>query len=447
MTHSSSGVRHLRLRRLWRRSRWLVGVCVTCMLASTAPASAEVVLTTQGRAAHASWLVFAPPPDAGPMRLCVVDSGMDLNADVRDVVVARVALDGGTLDDVDPRRHGTSMGMVAGAALNGLGMVGIWPRVQIVSVRAADPPAPGQRATFEFREYVRAVRVCLGIERVAVIVLALGGGPPASAAETATLVDSVVKAHAKNVSIVAAAGNNGGPVGTPASLPGVLAVGAGDARGVLCSLSARGPGLDLIAPGCNLDTAHPQTLDQLVGASGTSQAAVAAATAGLAALRSYRPDLSWEASEQLLRTTAVNGVLDVEAAFRAAGLGSIVDSGRDAMARAGLQEAPAGQLGPPAPSTQLARFARPRVRSARCAGGLLVLRLARRPTGSLLEVQLGVRGAATGPRVQVLGRVRRKSVRLRLSLPNACPERLRVRFTDRYGERRSRSTLVGTRTE
>ena len=70
--------------------------------------------------------------------------------------------------------------------------------------------------------------------------------------------------------IVAAAGNQAGPVFFPANLPGVIAVGAVDNTKNLASFSAYGPELDLVAPGVNVYAADPYNSRGYVGATGTS---------------------------------------------------------------------------------------------------------------------------------------------------------------------------------
>ena len=65
----------------------------------------------------------------------------------------------------------------------------------------------------------------------------------------ALVADAVAYALGKGLLVVAAAGNTGGSVMYPAAEPGVLAVGATDAVGTLLPGSARGPGVDLLAPG------------------------------------------------------------------------------------------------------------------------------------------------------------------------------------------------------
>lgn len=329
--------------------------------------AAEIAATAQAVAAHAEWLPFAPAP-ATPAAVCLVDTGVNLNADVASVVTQRVALDGGTVDDVDGNvHHGTLMAMVAAAAINGQGMVGAAPQNRIVSVRSATAPAPGTVATSPYDRFSQGIRECLKTptDNVRVVELALGSGDVPTPTQDAEMADQVIKAHAKGVSVVAAAGNDGGAVNDPASAPGVVSVAAADRAGVFCSFSARGTGLDVLAPGCELETADPVSLAPSSG-QGTSEASAFFASV-LAALRAYRPNLSWDAAEQLLLSTAPNGVLNVEAAFRAADLGGLVDAGRAAMPappQAQVPTASAGSSTPatvaPAPTTPAVQVTRPR---------------------------------------------------------------------------------------
>lgn len=428
--------------RLRRLARWSLPLAGAAMLVGAAHAAAdELPVTVQARAANAAWLPYTPPPSAGARTLCLVDTGLTPNADIASAVIGRAALDGGTADDVDPRRHGTSMAMIAGAAANGVGMVGAWPAIRLRSVRAASPSPDGGAAQFAFADYARAIRVCQSNPDVAAIVLALSGAEPASSDEQDTFVNYVAKAHAKNVNVVAAAGNDGTAVTTPASLPGVFAIGATDAAGALCSFSARGPGLDLLAPGCGLDTADPATLARLVGAGGTSQASVFAATA-LVALRSYDPGMSWDQAEDLLRSTARGGMLDVAAAFRAAGLEPVVDAGTAAISAEPIATPDRGLDPSVGAAPRVRPFPAPRVR-ATCRGGRVSVQIARGPRDALALVRVMER---RGGRLREVAR--RRSMRRRLDIRLArCPSRVAVRFEDRYGEQalRSQTTVVAVR--
>ena len=114
----------------------------------------------------------------------MVDAGVDLNPDTQPILAGRESIFGGTVDDVSESSHGTYVAMVAGAAANGWGMVGAWPRLKVLSVRALtgggeEVPSSAYRARHPALHQAR--RSQSGID-VRVIELAVGGPsatPPA----------------------------------------------------------------------------------------------------------------------------------------------------------------------------------------------------------------------------------------------------------------------------
>lgn len=289
--------------------------------------------TLQHQQARAAFLIHAPAP-AQRGAACIIDTGMDLNADTQPGVLARLTIDGSDqAGEGSPSRHGTRMAVVAGAAVNETGSVGIWPQLGLVSVRASELGA----STFAFERYRSAISECLrarftrGVP-VRAINMSLGGprNPDPEAAKRVGFAITEAR-DVYGINVVASAGNTPGPVAYPAALSGVYGVGANTAMGAACAFSAGGPGLDVAAPGCpvefiDLGVAATRSLGQ-----GTSPAA-AITTAVLVALRSYRPDLTPDQAEQLLSNTQGPAGIDAEAAFRAAGLGTIVDEGNAALA-------------------------------------------------------------------------------------------------------------------
>lgn len=128
-----------------------------------------------------------------------------------------------------------------------------------------------------------------------VINLSLGSSTTCSSFEQ-TVVDRVTNA---GTLVVAAAGNSGGSVDSPANCGGVMAVGALDRDGSRASYSAIGSGIDLMAPGGfsnglvglgNSGATAPESAS-LENKTGTSFAApLVAATAGL--MRAVNPALT-----------------------------------------------------------------------------------------------------------------------------------------------------------
>ena len=392
---------------------------LAALLASTTAADAATpVVTAQAQAADAAFLAYAPPPAGGAGALCLVDTGVNINPDTQSELVSASAVDGGGGNDVDPDGHGTTMAMIAGAA--GAGMIGAWPQIKIVSVRATDTPTPGQEPTFEFDDYTYGMNECSTLAstyHIHAIDLALSSTIPPSPDQAQNFADKLAQAHGQNVAVLAAAGNQPGPVEEPAAEPGVFAVGASTAEpdalssgaiGSPCNFSAT-QGLTFYAPGCGLDQADPFTDQPTCCGDGTSQASAFAA-AVLVALMSYGPTVSYATAEQLLVSTATDGNLDVAAAFQAAGLGAIVAQGDANIPK------------PVAPASAAKPAAKLVVRAARWRRGVLTLTVSGLGTDRLsIELEYphtGTRLLSTRRQTTTIRTARPRLVLLRVMMGN-----------------------------
>lgn len=407
-------------------------------------ASAEIDRPRHLDAARAVGLAYTTAPPPALQRTCLVDSGVSTNADTTRVV-AKIAVDGGPGDDSDlSSAHGTSMAMYMAAERNGRGMVGIWPAGEVVSYRATR-----DGRVVRFRDYIRAISACAELDGVGVISLSLVGSSEATDEEESRLDDVVSDARQQGVVVVAAAGNAGGPVGTPGRHADVLTVAAGDAFGMYCSFASRGPEVELIAPGCDLEGASPFGLDPYAAEGSSHATALAAQT--IAALRSYRPNLTVLEVEAAL--AQMGRVMDVQRLFEGVGLGFVIESG--------LGSAPP-QRG--APTGKLPRLRRPSLvtfRSRRrCAetrefvrrrcgsvrrryairNGRLSIRVRARPPNALLEFRV-YRGRSTTNRSKLALRIRRASRVVSVPPPRRWT-RLAVRFVPMPGVRALRSESV-----
>jgi len=425
------------------------------MCAPAAMADESAMPTTQAQAYNADWVPYLDPPEK-PAAVCLVDSGVNITPDTpadspTGPIVKRLALDGGSGEAASPTwegLHGTRMAFVGAAPVNGWGAVGFWPGARIVSIRAM----PTGSTDFPFESYSRALTLCTKYAadlNIAAVNLSLGCECQPTSGELARLNDRVVGAHSNSESVVAAAGNNAGPVDSPANEPGVLAVGAGDKTGGLCSFSNRGPGIDVVAPGCDIDFADSSSGELWRDyRSGTSGGSMTVSTV-LALVRSYRPDLDWYGAEQMVansaRVTAVGAVLNVEALFRDAGLESFVDA---AKARMPVPLTPNGQVMPGEPDPRdgvprdgpsdsesalslrvlgLARPSVPRIGSLTRRGRRLVVSVTNLPLGGRLNIRAQVRRTEFGY-VTAAREVERAS-RITLRLPRRWPGgRLAMRY-------------------
>ncbi len=418
-----------------RRTRRLmtIEIATAAALLACAPGAiaASPPITRQAAAANAAFLAYAPPPAGGARALCLVDTGVNSTLDTAPGLVSATALDGGVGSDVDPLRHGTIDAAVAGGA--GHGVLGAWPKLKIVSLRATDNPDPGQLPSYQYDDYVRAIEDCSKARtdvQIAVIAIPLSSTIPPTPDQVDEFMQAVGKAKEKDIAILAAAGNEPGPVQLPGGQPGVLPVGAGDTvAGGICPFSAS-TGLAFFAPGCTIDQVDSAGNPVCCG-NGTSQAS-AFASGVLVALRSYAPALTATQAAQLLVSTTRNGHLDATAAFRAGGLGDIVDAGNAAIPKPAPPPAPPPAATPPTPPVPAKPLTRPRVKRATWRRGVLLITLrGSLPKGGRLHAKV----TFAGRKAMFL-----RSARATLRAHTPAPRRVRLHVT--LGEASSTAVTI-----
>lgn len=153
----------------------------------------------------------------------------------------------GTEHANDDNFHGTHVAStIAEGTNNGEGVVGMAFGCAIMPVKVLD--ATGEGSFFDVAEGVNyAFRDAP--QKANVINLSLGGEVVSRTLGTA--IDAAVQA---GVVVVAAAGNDGfGELNYPASQDNVISVGAVDLRETRAEYSNFGPGLDIVAPGGDVD--------------------------------------------------------------------------------------------------------------------------------------------------------------------------------------------------
>jgi serine protease len=214
-----------------------------------------------------------------------------------------------TADATDDNGHGTHVaGTIAEVAGNGLAEAGVAPEASILPVKVLDSTGAGSDAD------VAAGIVWAADHGARIVNLSLGGSDASS-----VLADAVSYARAKGLLIVAAAGNDGGAVGVPARLGGVVAVGAVDSSRARAPFSAGGRALDLVAPGVGI---LQQTLDGAGGyadrsLSGTSMASPQVAGVAALVLAAGRVRTAAGVARLLARTALDLGLPGRDAAYGA----------------------------------------------------------------------------------------------------------------------------------
>jgi thermitase len=171
--------------------------------------------------------------------IAVIDTGVDpTHPDLSGKLVAGYNFVSNNTNTADDYFHGTFVaGIIAANANNGQGMAGACWACKIMPIKVL--AANGSGSTFAVSQGIDWA-VAHGAK---VINLSLGGGG------TSSLQTSVDNAWNAGVIVVAASGNDNGPVLYPAAYPNAIAVGSTNQAGARSTYSNWGAQLDLMAPG------------------------------------------------------------------------------------------------------------------------------------------------------------------------------------------------------
>ncbi len=141
----------------------------------------------------------------------------------------------------DDNFHGTHVAStVAEATNNGVGAAGIAFNAAIMPVKVLDSNGEGDFFTV-------AEGITWAADHGAKVINLSLGAPAGIASEDVRR--AIAHAVSLDVVVVAAAGNESGPVGFPANIPSVIAVGAVDLHKNLAYYSDSGPEISVVAPG------------------------------------------------------------------------------------------------------------------------------------------------------------------------------------------------------
>ena len=230
--------------------------------------------------------------------------GYDLSGDVFDIL--NIVPDN---DPTDQEGHGTHVAGIVASNADGVGIVGVAPMVEIMPVKTF----PNATTSTGAAGIVYAV-----IAGAQVINISWG-----SDFQSFVVKDAMDLARRNGVFVSVAAGNTGtNRRSYPAAFDSSFTVGAGNSAGYMTSFSTYGPMIDVVAPGedilslraagtdlyaedsePNVHIIGPDSLYYL--ADGTSMAAPMVAGAA-ALIWSYRPDITLNRLEDVLRLGAVD---------------------------------------------------------------------------------------------------------------------------------------------
>ncbi|MBI4051132.1 MAG: S8 family peptidase [Elusimicrobia bacterium] len=206
--------------------------------ATPAPNSEEVQWGVQRVNAPAVW----NRTRGSGVKVAVIDTGIDpTHPDLGGRVAGGFDAISTQNDWKDGHGHGTHVSGIIAAQLNGTGVAGVAPDVQLYSIRVLDKNGGGFITSI-----VKGILWCAKND-IRVANMSLGGPMPFFPIHWA-----VKKANKKGVLIVAAAGNSGKSVGYPGGYKEVITVSASDSTDRIAEFSSRGSDVDFIAPGVKI---------------------------------------------------------------------------------------------------------------------------------------------------------------------------------------------------
>ncbi|MDT0465725.1 type VII secretion-associated serine protease mycosin [Streptomyces gibsoniae] len=220
--------------------------------------------------------------------VAVVDTGVDSShPDLSGQVLKGKDFTGDGNAQEDLVGHGTRMASIIAAHGHGegnkSGMMGLAPKAKILPLRVI------RKRDDKNQDETWAAAVHYAVDQGAKVINLSFGDEYSQTGVTGR--EAIAYAEMHDVVVVAGTGNNGGDVGYPAALPGVVAVGAVDKEANLWENSNTGKQVALTAPGVDILAAN-KTRSQGYGiASGTSDS-TAYVSAAAALVRAKYPDLT-----------------------------------------------------------------------------------------------------------------------------------------------------------
>jgi subtilisin family serine protease len=191
------------------------------------------------------------------INVVVVDTGIDYtHPELKAIYRGGVNVLDSATDVLDDNGHGTHVAGTIAAADNGVGVVGVSPRINLYAVKMLDKGGSGSsEGMIKALDWVAEQKKALGGNWI--MNLSLG-------ADTATEGEreAFQKIADAGVLVVAASGNAStpntpAPVGFPAAFPSVTAVAAIDETNTLAYFSSQGPEVDFAAPGVGILSTVP----------------------------------------------------------------------------------------------------------------------------------------------------------------------------------------------
>lgn len=243
------------------------------------------------------------------VKIGIIDTGMDYyHPDLKANYAGGYNAIDTTKTPLDDNGHGTHVAGIIGAVSDGVGVVGVAPRVSLYAVKVLNAQGSGA-----YSAIIDGIQWAV-TNKMALVNMSLGS-PSGSVA----IQKAVEAAYKAGVTLVIAAGNDSGPVNYPAKYPQAIAVAASDSTDKIASFSSRGAEIAVIAPGVAINSTYMGGIYKSL--SGTSMASPH--VAALAALAVARGAKTPAAVRQALQRAATG--IGLQPAEQGAGL---VDAGK-----------------------------------------------------------------------------------------------------------------------
>lgn len=177
---------------------------------------------------------------AEPIKVGIIDTGISLkHPDLANNIKGGYNAITNRKGANDDNGHGSHVAGIIAALNNSSGVVGVAPKADLYAIKALNAAGSGY-----ISDIVEGIDWAIS-RNIKVINMSFG-----CACDVQFMHDAVIRAKNAGIVIVAAAGNSAtDPVIYPAAYPEVIAVSATDSSDALASWSARGPEVDLSAPG------------------------------------------------------------------------------------------------------------------------------------------------------------------------------------------------------
>lgn len=223
------------------------------------------------------------------IKISVIDSGVDIRHPDLQIAGGKSFISGRSSYN-DDNGHGTHVAGIIGAQSNKIGTIGVAPRAKIYALKALGKDGLGYSS-----DIIEAINWSIE-NKMDIINLSLGSDNPSYPLE-----EAIKRATNAGIVVVAATGNESGPVGYPAKYNNVIGVSALKSNTSLASFSNRGSGVTVAAPGQGIYSTVPGGYATY---NGTSMAAPF--VTGVVALYKQATGLSGDKLVSLVTSSAID---------------------------------------------------------------------------------------------------------------------------------------------